>query len=376
MSGTPVRPASTQEKIHRQKTKEGDTQAGYLQEKLVGSEFVTIVEEDGTVGKRLKVEVDASALIAGAVDHKVKVDVSDTANYLENKITATGGVAVAPDGTNPKTMKITGAYVAGSGISITGTATKTIASTITQVVTEDPFTGHATKVPTSQAVADLLKSLTITSAVDCGGSGASIMQKTQHIPASSITVMEKVGTNAIFSGGYPAFSPAIFDDSKWDTTAGCRSFNGMVEIKSIDGDSAETETSSFVVAVIPFGINEDAVGTNFWVDVLFYCPATSDLDETTVVGALPIIYVGDGTYQPTLGSVVEKTINYDDEVGKVVYKTFEFTRGDTSTTASGGIIIMVNITDSNNFDAQILSARVRYETKTINLREADVHPEV
>jgi len=128
--------------------------------------------------------------------------------------------------------------------------------------------------------------------------------------------------------------------------------------------------------MIPFGINEDAVGTNFWVDILFYCPATTDLDETTVVGAFPFIFVGDGTDQPIPGSVVEKTINYDDAVGKVVYKTFEFARGTTSTTASGAIIVMVNITDSNNFDAQILSARVRYETKTINLRSADVYEEV
>ena len=80
------------------------------------------------------------------------------------------------------------------------------------------------------------------------------------------------------------------------------------------------------------------------------------------------------------GSLVEKTINYDDAVGKVVYKTFEFARGTTSTTASGCIVVMVNITDSINFierfEARILSARVRYETKTINLRTADVYEEV
>lgn len=68
MSGTPVRPASTQEKIHRQKTKEGDTQAGYLQEKLVGSEFVTIVEEDGSVGKRLKIELNMTGVAGGSFE--------------------------------------------------------------------------------------------------------------------------------------------------------------------------------------------------------------------------------------------------------------------------------------------------------------------
>ena len=373
---TPVTVAETQEKIHRSKTKQADPQSGYLEEKIVGSEYVNITEDDGAVGKRLVVSLDASAIQAVS-DHKVAVDVSDTANYLENKIIATSGVAVAPDGTNPKTMKITGAYVAGAGISITGTATKTIASTITQVVTEDPFTGHATKVPASKAVADLLKALYITNATNCGSGGDPIMQKTQYIPASAITVAEKAGTNAIFNGSeYPYLTPEVLNDIRWDTRAGCRSFNGMVKIESIDGGSAQEETSSFVIAMIPFGINEDAVGTNFWVDILFHCPATGERDEITVVGAIPFIFVGDGTDQPTLGSVVEKTIDYDDAVGKVVYKTFEFTRGTTSTTASGAIIVMVNITDSNNFDAQILSARVRYETKTINLRTADVYEEV
>lgn len=296
------------EKNYRAKTKQADSQSGYLEDKVVGSTYINITEEDGTVGKRLKIELNMTGIAGGSF--------------------------------------------------------------------EDPFTGSTSKVPYSSAIRELLKALYITSATDCGSGGDSIMQKTQHIPASSITVMEKEGTNLIFSGDYPALSPAILDDSKWDTTAGCRSFGGMVKIKSINGGSAEAETSSFVIAVIPFGINEDAVGTNFWVDVLFYCPATGERDDTTVVGAVPFIFVGDGTDYPTPGSVVEKTINYDDEVGKVVYKTFEFTRGDRSTTASGGIIIMVNITDSTNFDAQILSARVRYETKTINLRKADVYEEV
>ena len=162
MSGTPITVTETQEKIHRQKTRAGDPQAGYLEEKIVGSEYVNITEEDGSVGKRLVVSIDASAVATQISDHKLKVDVSDTAQYLESKITASEGVAVAKDGTSPKTMKITGAYVAGTGITITGTATKTINTTITQVATEDPFTGHATKVPTSNAVAEVLQECTIT----------------------------------------------------------------------------------------------------------------------------------------------------------------------------------------------------------------------
>jgi hypothetical protein len=372
------------------KVDSSDTMASYLANKLTEGDYVIFTTKDGVEGKTIEISLNAAAL-SGAVaspNDKVKAHSADpnAAGYLYDKLTTnpSGTIIVKKNGTNSlvyfdieldvtELNDVVSSGLGNGGILVYDDA---LSKWVCVYAIEDTFSGTATKVPLSSAIKELLKALYITNATDCGSGGDSIMQKTQHIPASSITVMEKEGTNLIFSGGYPALSPAVLDDNKWDTTAGCRSFGGMVKIKSINGGSAEAETSSFVIAVIPFGINEDAVGTNFWVDVLFYCPATGERDETTVVGALPFIFVGDGTDQPTPGPVVEKTIKYDDEVGKVVYKTFEFARGDTSTTASGGIIIMVNITDSNNFDAQILSARVRYETKTINLRKADVYEEV
>jgi hypothetical protein len=43
-------------KNYRVKTKKADDQSGYLEEKNVGSTSVTVTEEDGAVGKRLKIE--------------------------------------------------------------------------------------------------------------------------------------------------------------------------------------------------------------------------------------------------------------------------------------------------------------------------------
>ena len=94
MSGTPVTIAETQEKIHRSKTRIGDGQAGYLEEKIEGSEYINITEKDGAVGKKLVVELDASAVATGVLDHKVKVDASDVAELLESKITAGTGIAI------------------------------------------------------------------------------------------------------------------------------------------------------------------------------------------------------------------------------------------------------------------------------------------
>lgn len=373
------------------KVDSADKMASYLLNKLKAGNYVIFTVKDGVEGKTIEISLNTQSLSQAVVsaNDKVKAHSADpnAAGYLYDKLTTnpSGTIIVKKNGANSlvyfdielDVTELNDVFDAGlgnGGILVYDNASEKWVCTY---AIEGTFSGTATKVPLSSAIKTLLQNLYITGNVnDCGSGGDPIMQKTQYIPASAITVIEKAGrTNEIFSGDYP-YLPTLAD-CKWDTTAGCRSFNGMVKIKSINGGE---ETSSFVVAVIPFGINEDAVGTNFWVDILFYCPATGQIDEITVVGAFPFIFVGDGTDQPTPGSLVEKTINYDDAVGKVVYKTFEFARGTTSTTASGAIIVMVNITDSINFserfEAQILSARVRYETKTINLRTADVYEEV
>jgi|LSQX01.1.fsa_nt_gb hypothetical protein len=147
----PKRINPSQEKLHRVKTRTGDTQSGYLEEKLAGSRYVNIIEEDGASGKRLRIELDGASVSAEISDHKVKVDNADTAEYLENKITAgdnivlsketSGGKknikvsALVPDVVNLKNV----VYVDPSlSENITGLAYKTYVAAINWINTQSP----------------------------------------------------------------------------------------------------------------------------------------------------------------------------------------------------------------------------------------------
>lgn len=119
MSGTPIG-TTTQEKIHRLKTKVGDTQSGYLEEKVIGSEYITITEEDGSVGKRLKYELDATAVTDGILDHKVSVVENDPAQYLSDKLTEGNAITItANDVGGYDNLEIAASYTGGTGIDIT-----------------------------------------------------------------------------------------------------------------------------------------------------------------------------------------------------------------------------------------------------------------
>ena len=107
------------EKNYRAKTKQADSQSGYLEDKVVGSTYINITEEDGTVGKRLKVEVDASALGTAIDSGKVLVSSTDTTkNYLYNKLVAGNAITITKTTGGNESVTIDGAYVAGAGISI------------------------------------------------------------------------------------------------------------------------------------------------------------------------------------------------------------------------------------------------------------------
>ena len=272
------------------KVDSADKMASYLLNKLKAGNYVIFTVKDGVEGKTIEISLNTQSLSQAVVsaNDKVKAHPADpnAAGYLYDKLTTnpSGTIIVKKNGTNSlvyfdielDVTELNDVFDAGlgnGGILVYDNASEKWVCTY---AIEGTFSGTATKVPLSSAIKTLLQNLYITGNVnDCGSSGDPIMQKTQYIPASAIMVIEKAGTKVIFNGSeYPYLTPEVLTDIKWDTTAGCRSFNGMVKIKSINGGSSELETSSFVVAVIPFGINEDAVGTNFWVDILFYCPAT------------------------------------------------------------------------------------------------------
>jgi len=385
---TPVTVAETQEKIHRSKTKQADPQSGYLEEKIVGSEYVNITEDDGAVGKCLVVSLDASAIQAVS-DHKVAVDVSDTANYLENKIIATSGVAVAPDGTNPKTMKITGAYVAGDGISITGTATKTINSTITQVVTEDPFTGHATKVPTSEAVSDLLQECTITDNADVI-SGDALLYNSKFISTNEMSFAEKSAQSSEGMWGtdkYPDRTAYLSKQPKWEPANGRGSLGEAPIFSTYSADSTNTWCVAFVpVAICEDISNEDA---KVYLDVMFKCAKTAGASTTARVKAtanafkggfeaITPAYISEGkdvVYPASTGTSLVRNITYTFDLAAFVAAGLTF-----DTPVFGYVALSCGASNADPAptatDAIILGARFRYKTKTLGLRIADVYKEV
>lgn len=236
MSGTPVTVAETQEKIHRSKTRIGDGQAGYLEEKIVGSEYINITEEDGAVGKKLVVELDASAVATGVLDHKVKVDASDVAELLESKITAGTGIAITKKTVSgKKNLEIAGAYTEGAGIDITADVIKLDANlddlkdvviagqaegqivsydsgtskfVNTDYAVETTFSGTASKIPNSDSVADTLRALTITDATDVSSSGNSIMYKTKDVNIYGMPISTVAWTAAdVFTNHFPNAVP-------------------------------------------------------------------------------------------------------------------------------------------------------------------------
>lgn len=198
--------ANDTNKANMFKTKEGDTQSGYAQEKLLGSTYLNVIEVDGSSGKALQFEVDATALADGVSSNKVQCSVTDTtADYLFPSLVAGTGVAITKSSGGDEKVTIAGAYTAGTGISITGAS---IASAITQVVTESTFTGHTTKVPTSKAVADVLRALTITDAVDVGSSGDAIMYKTKPLNVLAMPINEIAYTaSSIYTTHLPKTIP-------------------------------------------------------------------------------------------------------------------------------------------------------------------------
>jgi hypothetical protein len=82
-------------KLHQLKTKQADEQAAYLEEKVVGSTYVNITEVDGAKGKALQIEIDGTAL-EGVASNKVARDSGDAqAGYLADKLIAGDNITLA-----------------------------------------------------------------------------------------------------------------------------------------------------------------------------------------------------------------------------------------------------------------------------------------
>lgn len=363
--------ANDTNKANMFKTKEGDTQSGYAQEKLLGSAYLNITEVDGSSGKALRFEVDGTALAAGVSTNKIKMSSNDTTpDYGATKFIAGTGISmvVSPDGGNEK-MTIAGAYTAGAGITITGAS---IASTA--LASESTFSGSATKVPTSKAVADTLRALTITDAADVGASGNSIMWKTISLPVANSCVCE--GGQPDFTDHYPSSFPNIDLTSNQGMTFAERGLG----LKLITTESATSSAEDgYGAALLEAMIDEDCSDNNtIFLDAIVYTQATG-FDTQTNLRCIAIGYregqtpqsspVSDLKILDATGSGLIKKASFEIDLGAILdtkpfaIKFFLFS-GSALITPDTGYACVDRFT--------LMSARVRYPIKTINLRDADV----
>lgn len=228
--------ANETNKANMFKTKEGDTQSGYAQEKLLGSTYLNVIEVDGSSGKALQFEVDATALADGVSSNKVQCSVTDTtADYLFPSLVAGTGVAITKSSGGDEKVTIAGAYTEGAGIDITAAVIKLDANlddlkdavigagaegqlisydsgsskfVNTDYAVETTFSGTASKVPNAGSLKTLLQALNITNAVNCGSSGTPIMYKTKPLNVLAMPINEIAYTaSSIYTTHLPKTIP-------------------------------------------------------------------------------------------------------------------------------------------------------------------------
>lgn len=409
MSGTPVTVAETQEKIHRSKTRIGDGQAGYLEEKIVGSEYINITEEDGSVGKKLVVELDASAVATGVLDHKVKVDASDVAELLESKITAGTGIAITKKTVSgKKNLEIAGAYTEGAGIDITADVIKLDANlddlkdvvigagaegqlvsydsgsskfVNTDYAVETTFSGTASKIPNSDSVADTLRALTITDAADVGASGNSIMYKTKDINIYGMPISVVAWTAAdVFTNHLPNAVPD--PDILANQGIGPYGFRNKryVSIKSIESNP-QRAGDGYAYAFANFTLDENwDAGDGSGIRARLFIAsreAAPDAKQATV----RVEYTIFDTDNNNVIGTITKNVLWDS--GDSIIKEVDFPLTFTGFTAGKPLNVFLAISIASNLytpetdytmydQVGITGARIIYLTKTINLRDADL----
>ena len=391
------------EKNYRAKTKQADSQSGYLEDKVVGSTYINITEEDGTVGKRLKVEVDASALGTAIDSGKVLVSSTDTTkNYLYNKLVAGNAIAITKTTGGNESVTIDGAYVAGTGIDITADTISLDAklddlkdvvigagakgqlisynSWISKFVNTDyametTFSGTTSKVPTSKVVAKLLQDLYITNATDCGSGGSYIMWKTISLPVTNCCINE--GGQADFTDNYPSTFAWVDLLENQRLRFAERGFG----LKLITTESnPSNDGDGFGAVMLEAMIDEDCADNNMiFLDVVVKTKNNSGIDAQTNLKCTAA-----GLNE---GQSIQTDVQYEkilDAAGVGLYKKVSFEMDLGGITAgspfaikfflcSGSALIAADAGYRSVDEFTLLSARVRYPIKTINLRSVDIN---
>ena len=305
MAGNVRTPSTTTERNFQVKTKEGDPQAAYLEDKIDGSTYINITEDDGTYGKKLVVEADVSAILS-AVSNKVKVSSADpTAEYLEDKITAGTGIEVTCDDDTVtvaldaelKNLNDVDGSLSPSDKDILVYDGVTDNQWETSHGLETTFSGTTTKVPTALALSTLLKTLIVTNDADLGSGGTPIMYHEDNFDSSRILIVSDNSTNLTSNYPDPADLIACVPDRRTDSTTAAalvsvgenawdRAAYGDLFIGTYEGDDEDAD--AFVGAYLETLLQEDYIsGEDIYLDVMFKLASTSAADWETKVKAFP-----------------------------------------------------------------------------------------
>ena len=341
------------EKNYRSKTKQADKQSGYLGEKVVGSTYINVTEEDGSVGKRLKVELDATAVQTGVLDHKGKVSSDDsTPDYLGTKIVAGNDtIVVTPDAGGNEKVRIYGNYQEGTGIDITGNDISLDADlddlndvqigagaegqlvsydsgtskfVNTDYAVETTFSGTASKIPSSQALANLLVDTTITDDPDLL-SGDAVLFRAIDIPVTAISVIETTSISSVW--GADKYPDRITILASTDITYSNTNTPVLNRRSIYSNYNAVEEHNSWSVALVPVSFHEDFSDEDniAYLDVVFACPKTEGAAALARVKADTYLWNGNGSLTQSSFAPDIQDIAYEASTGASKALKAEFT---------------------------------------------------
>lgn len=372
------------------KVDSSDTMASYLANKLTEGDYVIFTTKDGVEGKTIEISLNAAAL-SGAVaspNDKVKAHFADpnAAGYLYDKLTTnpSGTIIVKKNGTNSLVyfdieLDVTELNdVVSSGLGNGGILVYDNASEkwVCSYALEDTFSGTATKVPLSSAIKELLKALYITNATDCGSGGDSIMYKTISIPVSNSCICEG-------QTGFSDHYPSIF--TSFDLLP-----NNLLTFaeRSLGLKLITTETDppdqgdGYGAVLLEAMIDEDCSDNNtIFLDTVIQTKNSGGEGAQQTNLRCFAIGINEGQVVKTSAA---SNIKILDAAGNGLYKKVSFAIDLGAITASspfsikfllfsGSALIAADAGYQSAKEFTLLSARVRYPIKTINLRSADIN---
>jgi len=373
------------------KVNSSDELASYLANKLTAGAYVIFTVKDGVEGSTIEITLDTSALSGqiSSSDQLVKASSTDTnaASYLFNKLThaspANGTILVKK---NPAGTLVYFELDAGidnlNDVTLSAMAAgqilrwdKASSKWVNDYSIEGTFSGTSTKIPASSALKTFLKALTITDAADCGVSGASIMWKTISVPVTNACVCE--GGQADFADHYPS----TFSNIDLISNQGMTFAERGLGLKLITTESAiSSAEDGYGAVVLEAMIDEDCSDNNtIFLDTVVSTKTNGGNYAQTNLRCVALGLNEDQTIKTSPASDVKildaaglgliKKASFAIDIGEITAAKFFAIKfflysGSALITPDAGYACMDEFT--------LLSARVRYPIKTINLRDADI----